>query len=184
MLQHYHPAPRLLSVSTRSRLLALLCLLTTSNVLGEAPEHLHAAEQLLRAAQVGELFETRAEQQAQQIIYNYSVIIHRNTDYQLPVLVERRIAECYRSAYRWEFFEDGIARIVAAAFSREELELLIDFHNNLGLPPQKIELFRGTIGKANIVHQQSVDFIFKNSAGCVDQDAELIIQHLHSRDVL
>ncbi len=166
-------------------LVALSCLwLLSGGLRAESPAQLQAAGQLLRAAQVGDLFETRARQQAQQIIHNYSVIIQRNTDYRLPVVLERRIEACYRDTYQWKFFEPGITRIVADAFSREELELLIDFHNNLGLPPNKIALFRNTIGKADWVHEQSVDFIFNNSNGCVDQDAELIIRHLLSNDVL
>lgn len=171
-------------VVCRQLLVAALCFWLGSLANAETPEKLQAAEQLLRAAQVGDRFESRAQQQAQQIIYNYGVIIRRNTEYRLPVVIERRIAECYRSTYRWELFEEGITRIVADTFSSEELELLIGFHNNLGLPPHKIELFRGTIGKASEIHQQSVDFIFSNSAGCVDKDAELIIQHLVSNSLL
>lgn len=164
--------------------LGLSLLLPGSLALAETPKQLNAAERLLRAAKVGDLFEMRAQQQARAIITNYSIIIHRSTDYRLPVLVERRIAECYQNAYQWEYFAEGIARIVANNFSSEELDLLIDFHNNLGLPPNKIEQFRSTIDKAGAIHQQSIDYIFANSTGCVDQSAELIIEHLRSNSVL
>lgn len=165
-------------------LLALILLLPGSLALADTPEQLNAAQRLLRVAKIGDRFEIRAQQQARAIIYNYSVIIHRNTDYRLPILVERRIAECYQNAYQWEYFAEGIAHIVADNFSSEELDLLIDFHNNLGLPPNKIEQFRRTIDKAGAISQQSIDYIFANSVGCVDRDAELIIQHLQSNSVL
>lgn len=145
---------------------------------------LDAAERLLRVANIGTRFESLAQQQAQQIIYNYAAIIQRSTDYRLPVMLERRIAECYRNVYQWKYFADGIAHIVASNFSSEELELLIDFHRNLGLPPNKIELFRETIRKAGTIREQSIDYIFTNSGSCVDRDAELIIQHLVSNQVL
>lgn len=165
-------------------LLAIILQLSCSLAIAESKEQLIAAERLLQIAKVGDRFEIQAQQQAMQIIYNYSVIIHRNTDYRLPVLVERRIAECYQNTYQWEYFAEGIAHIVASNFSSEELDLLIDFHNNLGLPPNKIQLFRDTIEKAGAIHQQSIDYIFANSAGCVDQNAELIIQHLQNKSVL
>ena len=147
-------------------------------------EDLDAAEQLLRVADIGNRFEFLAQQQAQQIIYNYGVIVQRTTDYRLPLVIERRIADCYQNVYRWEFFAEGIAHIVAENFSGEELALLIDFHRNLGLPPNKIDLFRSTTRKASVIRQQSIDYIFANSASCVDQDAELIIQHLINQQVL
>lgn len=165
-------------------LLTLALLLPCRLAIAETKEQLLAAERLLQIAKVGDRFEIQAQQQAMQIIYNYSVIIHRNTDYRLPVLVERRIAECYQNTYQWKYFAEGIAHIVASNFSSEELDLLIDFHNNLGLPPNKIQLFRDTIDKAGAIHQQSIDYIFANSAGCVDRGAELIIQHLQSNSVL
>jgi len=156
----------------------------TAAPVAQTPAHLLAAERLLRVANVGEQFESLAQQQAREIIYNYSVIINRNIDYQLPVYLERRIAACYREAYQWKFFEDGIAHIIARNFNAEELELLTNFHRNLGMPPGKINLFRNTISKAHVVQQASIDYIFEHSEGCVDQGTELIIQHLQINSVL
>jgi len=141
------------------------------------------AERLLRIADAEAKFEHRAERQAQRIIHNYTVIISRNTDYRLPVPIRQRIADCYSQAYRWENFADGFARILAANLSSEELGLLIDFHRNLGLPPDKLDVFRDTVAKVGLIHEQAADFIFSSSPGCVDQDAQIILRHLHEQDI-
>lgn len=146
-------------------------------------DNLADAQLLLRIADTGEAFETRARQQANQLIYNYSVIINRNTDYRLPGQLQQRIAACYEIVYRWENFEAGIARILADNFSAEELSLLIDFHRNLGMPPNKIDLFRTTIAKAGSISEQSADYIFSNSQGCVGQDIDLILEHLRTEKI-
>ena len=141
------------------------------------------AERLLRVADAEAKFEYRAQRQAQRIIHNYAIIIRRNTDYRLPVPVRQQIADCYRQAYRWENFAAGFARILAENLSGEELELLINFHRNLGLPPNKIEAFKDTVAKVGLIHEQSAAFIFSSSPGCVDRDAEIILEHLREQNI-
>lgn len=164
-------------------LMTALGLVTGWLSLPAVADNLADAQRLLRIAETGAAFETRARQQARQLIYNYSVIINRNTDYRLPGQLRQRIAACYESVYRWENFEAGIARILADNFSAEELNLLIDFHRNLGMPPNKIELFRTTIAKAGSISEQSADYIFSNSQGCVGQDIDLILEHLRTLEI-
>lgn len=166
------------------RLLQLACALLALQSPSATADPLRDAERLLRVADAGTKFEYRAQRQAERIIHNYTVIISRNTDYHLPVPVRQQIAECYSEAYRWENFAAGIARILADNLSGEELRLLIDFHRNLGLPPSKIDLFRNTVAKVGLIHEQSAEYIFTRSPGCVDQDAELILRHLREQDIL
>lgn len=170
--------------SQSQRLRVLTCSLLALLPLAAMADPLRDAERLLRVADAGSKFEHRARLQAESIIHNYTVIISRNTDYHLPAPVQQQIAACYSQVYRWENFAAGIARILADNLSREELRLLIDFHRNLGLPPNKIELFRNTVAKVGLIHEQSADYIFARSPGCVDQDAELILRHLREQDIV
>ncbi len=164
------------------RPLAMVALLVLCSP-GVSADPVRDAERLLRVADAQAKFEYRAQRQAQRIIHNYIVIVSRNTDYRLPVPVRQQIAACYSQAYRWENFAAGIARILADNLSGEELEVLIDFHRNLGLPPNKIQVFKDTVAKVGLIHEQSADYIFSSSPGCVDQDVEVILRHLREQDI-
>jgi hypothetical protein len=63
------------------------------------------------------------------------------------------------------------------------MQLLIDFHRNLGMPPGKIELFKSAMAKSGRISEQSADFIFAQTRGCVAQDADLILEHLQQQDI-
>jgi hypothetical protein len=174
--------------STAQKLLLPLCLLGSLTVsallaLPAQADSLSEAQRLLRIAETGAAFESQARWQTNQLIHNYSVIINRNSNYRLPAQLQRRIAACYERVYRWENFANGIARILAENFSAEELQLLIDFHRNLGMPPGKIGLFKSTIAKAGRISEQSAEFIFAQSRGCVAQDTDLILDHLQQQDI-
>lgn len=164
--------------------LALVMMLLTLLAPGVNADSVRDAERLLHVADAEAKFEYRAQRQAQHIIQNYTIIVSRNTDYRLPAPVRQQIAACYRQAYRWENFATGIARILADNLSGEELELLIDFHRNLGLPPNKIQVFRDTVAKVGLIHEQSAAHIFSSSPGCVDRDAEIILQHLRDQNIV
>lgn len=175
-----------INASTASRAVILtslagLMLLLTPQARGD--DALADAERLLRVSEAGSRFESRAQQQASALIYQYTVIVNRNTDYRLPGQLQDRIAACYDQAYRWENFSAGIARILADNFSREELQLLIDFHRNLGLPPNKISLFEATVAKAGRLSELSASYIFNAGHSCVDQDVELILEHLEANAI-
>jgi hypothetical protein len=168
--------------------LSPLCLLgsltvSTLLMLPAQADNLSEAQRLLRVAETGAAFENQARWQARQLIHNYSVIINRNSNYRLPAQLQRRIADCYEQVYRWENFAQGIARILAENFSPEEIQLLIDFHRNRGMPPGKIDLFKSAMAKSGRISEQSADFIFTQTRGCVAQDAELILEHLQQQDI-
>lgn len=146
-------------------------------------DKLEEVEQLLHISNAGDRFEARANDQAKRLIYQYSVIVRRNTNYRLPGSLERRIAACYADQYRWENFAPGIARILAANLSDQELQILIDFHRNLGLPPSAIEVFRRTAAKADLISELSADYIFSQSRGCLEQDVQLILDHLQANEI-
>lgn len=150
---------------------------------GAQADKLDEAAYLLRISKAGDHFEARAHSQAQRLIYQYFVIVRRNTDYRLPANLQQRIAECYASEYRWENFAPGIARILAENLSEQELQLLIDFHSNLGMPPSAIELFKSTVAKAGLISEQSASYIFSTSPGCLERDVQLILEHLQANAV-
>jgi len=156
---------------------ALLCLsLAWGSAIGD--ESLAEANRLLRVTGTEAWFEAATAKQAREIIRAYSLIVASSADRQLSVRVRRAIAECYSRNFAWENFADGIARILADHLSEKELRLLIDMYQNRGLPPMEIETFRQTVRKGEAITAASVEYIYRNSSGCVAEDARRIRRFL------
>ncbi len=145
---------------------------------------LDGANELLQVTRTGEQFENLAAQQAQHIIDMYVSIVEMAVAVQLPATLQNQIADCYARVYRWEKYADGIADILARELTQEQLMLLTDFYNNEGLPPDDIDLFKHTIGLAQHITTLSSEYIFNNSSGCVENDAQLIQQYLRGHPEL
>lgn len=139
---------------------------------------LREANRLLRVSGTGEHFNAVAVHQANNIIRHYSIIVRRNTDVALPPSLRRDIARCYQEVYAWDNFESGIASLLAHTLDLHQLQLLIDFYQSRGLPPWEIDSFKQIIGLAEEFQRVSADFIYRNSASCVEQDARLIKAYL------
>jgi hypothetical protein len=79
----------------------------------------------------------------------------------------------------------GVAsqQIIAEHLSPQQIQLLIDFYRNRGLPPSQIDTFKATIAKAELIEAISADYIFSNSPGCVQRDAQLINSFLDSQNL-
>lgn len=143
-------------------------------------DSLRDANRLLRVTDIGKQFESMALRQTRNIIRTYSSIVSMSADSSLPPQIKNSIAACYAEAYAWEKFESGIAKILADKFSQKEMRLLIDFYSNRGLPPMEIQSFKNAIAKSIQIEQMSAEYIFANSDGCVERDAELILAYLNS----
>jgi len=139
-----------------------------------AADSLYDASRLLQITRVGDRFEATARAQARDIVRTYSIIVSSEVKIDLPVELTQRIEQCYLRVYAWKNFSSGIAKVLADNLSPRELELLIGFYSDQGLPPGDIDTFKNTITKAESIQLESVEFIFRNSASCVDQDALLI----------
>ncbi len=158
-------------------ILICLCCVAGAAAAG-ADESIEEANSLLRVTGTGEWFESAAREQAREIIRAYSLIVASSADRSLPRHIRDAIAECYSRNYAWENFAEGIARILADHLSKNELRLLIDIYQNRGLPPMDIETFRQTVRKGDSIAAASAEYIYRNSTGCVDQDARLIKRFL------
>ncbi len=166
------PASRALRI-----VLCCLCcaLFSTQQALADS---LTAAHRLLRVADVKHHFETRTAEQTRAIIRTYASIVSMSVSVDLPDALLQKIRNCYAQVYAWENFEEGLAQILAENLSEKELQLLTDFYNNLGLPPFDIQNFKQTIAKAGHIQEVSLDYMWANSASCVEQDAELILDYV------
>lgn len=144
-------------------------------------DSLQSAHRLLRAADVQHHYETRTVQQTRAIIRTYSSIVSMSADISLPAELTQKIFNCYTEVYAWENFEDGLAQILADNLTEKELQLLIDFYTNLGLPPFEIQNFRNTIAKSTLIQEVSLDYLLTNSASCVESDVKLILDFVASQ---
>lgn len=160
--------------------LALLISLAAPTALAQSNDSVRYAKRLLRVSGTAEQFESAAQQQTRAIIRTYLSIVNMSVDVKLPTHVTSSIAACYDAAYAWENFEDGVADIVSQQLTNREMLLLIDFYNDLGLPPSEIDTFKATLDKMSSIREFSASFIFDQSAGCVDRDAEIINGYLSS----
>jgi len=149
-----------------------------------AAESLNDASRLLQITRVGVRFEAATRAQARDIVRTYSIIVSSEAKIDLPMELTQLIEQCYLRVYAWENFSSGIARVLADNLSPSELKLLIGFYSNQGLPPGDIAAFKNTITKAESIQLQSVEFIFQNSASCVDQDAKLIHSYIANRTIV
>ena len=153
----------------------LACLFTATTVQADP---IGDAARLLRIARAGERFESVAQRQTRDILRSYSSIVSMEAAVSLPQSVKDSISACYADVYAWGKFEPGITRILAENLSQKQILLLIDFYQDLSLPPMEIQTFKDTIAKAPEIQRLSVDYIYKHSASCVDRDAVLIFDYL------
>ena len=153
-----------------------------------APAHARAdalddALSLLRLTNIDRQFSATRLDQTRDIIRTYSLIVSDATDVPLPQSIKTAIAKCYEESYDFEKFRRGIAEILVDTFSEKELELLVDFHSDLALPPSEIKAFRDIVAKAQIVQRIGAEFILNNSEGCVEQGASLVLEFLDSQQL-
>ena len=160
-------------------LIASFCFASSS----ASADAIRDANRLLRVTDLGSRFESMALNQSRMIIRTYASIVNMNASVSLPQSVKKSIAECYAEAYAWEQFEPGIAKIFADNLTRNEIALLIDFYNDLGHPPSEIVNFKNTLTKAEQIEFNSIEYIFNNSKGCLERDAEIINNYLASQNV-
>lgn len=160
-------------MTNRIARLLLLWTLTLASLPAQG-DSLREANRLLRVSGTGEQFDAVTARQANNIIRHYSIIVRRNTDVSLPLRLRRAIASCYQEVYAWDNFAPGIATLLARTLDEHQLRLLIDFYQSRGLPPWEIDTFKQIIGLAEEFQRASADFIYRNSASCVERDAQLI----------
>ncbi len=160
--------------------LALLISMAAPTALAQSNDSVRYAKRLLRVSGTAEQFESAAQQQTRAIIRTYLSIVNMSVDVKLPDHVTSSIAACYDATYAWGNFEDGVAEIVSQQLTDKEMLLLIDFYNDLGLPSSEIDTFKTTLDKMSSIREFSANFIFDQSIGCVDQDAEIINRYLTS----
>ncbi len=162
--------------------LSLLCavLLIAPPSLGDA---LADARLLLRVSNTAEHFETRTQFQVSNILRTYASIVAMESDVELPAGIRSAIAECYTQEYAWENFQGGFAEIIAENLSPQQIQLLIGFYRNRGLPPSQIDTFKATIAKAELIAAISADYIFRNSPGCAHRDVQLINAFIDSQSL-
>ncbi len=157
-----------------SSVLATTSLLSTS----VGADEIRDANRLLRASNAATHFETRTLQQTRRIIRTYSSIVAMSAEIELPQWLKLDIAACYEQTFAWENFEAGIAEILLANFSADEMRLLTDFYRSEGLPPTEIETFKAAIAKGEVIQQQSADYIYAQTNGCAEHDIDLILGFL------
>ncbi len=141
-------------------------------------DNLREANRLLRVTDIGERFEARAAQQANDIIRTYNSIISMAIDVSLPIRIRRSIAKCYAEVYAWENFQAGVAIILSESLSQKELELLVDFYSHRGLPPTEIDTFKELIEKAEVIERALNNYLYSAANSCVEQDAAIILDYL------
>jgi len=139
------------------------------------------AGRLLRATNLGNKFQSVAQEQARIIIRTYTSIVSTSVEINLPIYLTQNIAACYSRSYSWNNFEAGIVNILADQLTEKEMRLLIDFYQDRGLPPMEIQAFKDIIKKADNIEQLSAEYIYTNSDSCVEKDVELIIAYLAGR---
>lgn len=168
-----------------NRLIQCVLAVATGLTLSSAgADALDDAHRLLEVAGTGDHFESVARKQTRDIIRSYTLIVHNSVDVTLPETLRQELARCYARVYDWANFRSGIARILATTLSQKQMQLLIDFYRSRGLPPTEIDTFKATIALAEEIEKISADFIYRNSASCVESDARLILGYLHGKQAL
>ena len=97
---------------------------------------------------------------------------------ELPDLIRTAIANCYAREYAWHKFERGFAVILSQHLSAIQIDLLIGFYRNQGIPPNQIQHFKDAIASASAIAANSADLIYTTSPGCIQQDVQLISSYL------
>ena len=164
-------------------ILGLICAALLSPAAGLA-DALADARLLLRVSNSAAHFEHRTRSQTNNILRTYASIIAMERNVELPPQLRAAIAECYAREYAWDNFSAGFAEILAEHLSQPQLQLLIGFYRNRGIPPSQIPDFRAAIAKAGLIEEMSADYIFANSPGCVQQDARLITAYINSLELV
>ena len=100
------------------------------------------------------------------------------TGLELPNLIRNAIANCYAREYAWHKFERGFAVILSQHLSAVQIDLLIGFYRNQGIPPNRIQHFKDAIASASAIAANSAELIYTTSPGCVQQDVQLISRYL------
>jgi hypothetical protein len=139
------------------------------------------AGRLLVVTNLGNKFQSIAQEQTRIIIRTYTSIVSTSVEINLPRHLTQTIAACYSRSYAWNNFEAGIINILAEQLTEKEMRLLIDFYQDRGLPPMEIQAFKDIINKADNIEQLSAEYIYTNSDSCVEKDVELIIAYLAGR---
>jgi len=129
---------------------------------------------LLKVSRTEQQFEAAALAQTRDLLRTYQSIVYRQIQLNLPESLKRQIITCYNDVFNWKKFEPGIIRIMSNSYMDEEIETLTNYYRNRSVAPMHIETLRMAMSKSASIQQQSVDFIFKNSESCLDQDVELI----------
>ena len=159
-------------------LFSLLGLSLWSAASGADSGQLQQAELLLKITSTGEHFNRQAAFQADAIVRTYASIVNTSTGIHLPILLQRRIADCFRTVYDWENFAPGIAEIVAQQLSGEELDLLVDFYRDRSVPPPQISAFRAGMEKAPAITELATDYIFRTASDCQQSSVRLIRRYV------
>ena len=89
---------------------------------------------------------------------------------ELPNLIRNAIANCYAREYAWHKFERGFTVILSRHLSAAQIELLIGFYRNQGIPPNQIQQFKDAVASAAAIAANSAELIYTTSLGCVQQD--------------
>jgi hypothetical protein len=166
---------------TRLFRIALLIITIPSAPAPASADALDDAFTLLRLTHIDQQFAAARDLQVRGIIRTYSLILREQADIQLPRSIEGEIFDCYERSYNFANFRIGIAEILVDTFSDKELELLKDFHSDLGLPPSAISEFREIVAKAELVRTIGAEYIFNNTEGCVEQGTNLVMEFLKSQ---
>ena len=100
------------------------------------------------------------------------------TGVELPNLIRTAIKNCYAREYAWHKFKRGFAVILSQHLTAVQIDLLIAFYRNQGIPPNQIQHFKDAIASASAITANSADLIYATSLGCVKQDAQVINRYL------
>ncbi len=161
-------------------LLFLICFVLTVQKANADSFH-REINHLLELTNLGAQFEYIANVQSKKIIRTYSSIVKMSGSTSLPLEIKQRIQKCYSEVYSWEKFSKGITKILAESFTQREINILIDFYSNLGLPPKDITNFKALIKKAKRIEEVSIQYIYENSESCVREDSRIINDFLNNR---
>ncbi|MFT4862794.1 MAG: hypothetical protein ACI95C_002018 [Pseudohongiellaceae bacterium] len=164
------------------RISFLVFILLSAPALARA-DALDDAFKLLRLTNIDKQFNAASAEQTRDIIRTYSLIVSDAAEVQLPQAIKTAISKCYEESYDFTKFRRGIAEILVDTFSAKELELLVDFHSDLALPPSEISAFREIVAKAELVQRIGAEFILDNSEGCLQQGTNLVLDFLDTQQL-
>jgi hypothetical protein len=162
----------------RAGLTALLLLTIALGMPSARADNLRLAYQLLKVTGVEDEFQKAADLQTADIVRTYALIFQDSTDTDLPESIKQEISLCYQRVYAWDNFEAGIATIFAENMSQSDLRILIDFFSDLSVPPPQIPQFKELIGRAHVIEQRALNYMFDQSEGCDARNVGVIRSYL------